>query len=425
MHWNAKSIASLTPFARKKILTALTDDEIRSLLNDWRFWARPEQLPPEGDWRIWLFLAGRGAGKTRSGAEWIADGVRRKNMRYIGLLAATQADARSVMVEGESGLLAVVPTAKYEPANRRILFPGGAMARLISADDPNDVRGFQFDAVWADEFCKWREPQAALDMVLMALRLGGTPRLMMTTTPRAIKPLHDLLNMPDVAVTRCATVANAANLSPTFLSGLSLRFSGTRLGRQELDGELISDNADALWKREWIERTRLRKIPSLVRVVVAVDPPASIAGDECGIVAAGLGEDGDAYVLADRSAAGLSPAGWAERVVRAYEAFAADSIVAEANQGGEMVRQVLLSALPNAPVKLVHATRSKQTRAVPAAMLYEQGRVHHVGAFAELEDQMCQYDGGGQSPDRMDALVWGLADLFPIRRPALPQVRTI
>jgi phage terminase large subunit-like protein len=343
-------------------------------------------------------------------------------MRRVGIVGTSFHDARSVMIEGESGLLSVSPAALFEPSNRRILWANGAVADVITADQPDYVRGHQFDAVWADEFCKWPAPQEALDMVLMALRLGRDPRMTITTTPRNIAALKALLAMPDVALTRSSTADNAGNLAPTFLSGLELRFAGTRLGRQELEAELIEDNDAALWRRAWIEKSRVREAPELIRLVVAVDPPASVAGDECGIVAAGLGEDGTAYVLGDYSAAGLTAAGWAGRVAEAYEHFRADAVVAEANQGGDMVKQVLLDALPNAAVKLVHATRDKRTRAAPAAALYEQGRVRHVGAFAELEDQMCGYDGSGKSPDRMDALVWALAHLFPAKR-AKPQLR--
>lgn len=406
---------------RQKLLTELSESEAAALLSDWRFWARPEQLPPEGDWRIWLFLAGRGAGKTRSGAEWIAEGVRKNTMRHIGLIAASQHDSRAVIAEGESGLLNVDRSAHFEPANKRILWKNGAVARLLSADKPDSIRGFQFDAVWADEFCKWPQAQAALDMILMALRLGMAPRMLITTTPRNIPALQQLLTMQDVVISRCATTANATNLAPGFVTGLELRYGGTRLGRQELDGELISDNPDALWRRDEIERHRISKVPQLIKVVVAIDPPASITGDECGIITAGLSEDGKAYILADGSGAGLSPAAWAGRTTDLYRQYEADCIIAEANQGGEMVRSVLLQAMANAPVRLVHATRDKRTRALPAAMLYEQGKVFHAGSFPELEDQMCSYDGTGHSPDRMDALVWALAALFPARqtRPAI------
>jgi len=369
-------------------------------------------------------MGGRGSGKTRAGAEWIAEGVRTGRMHRIGLIGATFHDARFVMVDGASGLKGINPEINFEPSNRRVLWPNGARADVISAEEPDYVRGHQFDAVWADEFAKWTAPQEALDMILMALRLGKDPRMLITTTPRAIAAMKALVAMPDVVTTHAATARNAANLPPTFLAGLELRFGGTRLGRQELNGELIEDNEHALWKREHIEKARLRKVPELAKVVVAVDPPASIAGDECGIVIAGRGTDGDGYVLGDFSAAGLTAAGWAARVAEAFGHFKADCIVAEANQGGDMVKQVLIDVLPNAPVRLVYATRGKRTRAVPSAALYEQGRVHHVGAFAELEDQMAQYDGSGKSPDRMDALVWALSYLFPITR-LTPQIRVV
>jgi phage terminase large subunit-like protein len=409
---------------RAEILTKLSNDNVRFARRDWHFKAHPAQLAPPGDWRIWLFRGGRGAGKTRAGAEWIAEGVRSGRMRRIGLIGATFHDARSVMIEGESGLKSVSPEADFEPSNRRILWSNGAVADVVSAEEPDYVRGHQFDAVWADELCKWSEPQAALDMILMALRLGKDPRMLITTTPRNIPALRALLALPDVVETRAATRDNAANLSPGFLAGLELRFAGTRLGRQELEAELIEDNDAALWRRDWIEAARVRSAPELTRIVVAVDPPASVAGDECGIVAAGRCELNEGYVLGDFSAAGLTAAGWAARVAEAFEHFKADAIVAEANQGGDMVRQVLVDALPNAPVRLVHATRDKRTRAMPSAALYEQGRIHHVGAFAELEDQLVTYDGTGQSPDRLDALVWALNHLFPVKR-AKPMVRKI
>jgi phage terminase large subunit-like protein len=262
-------------------------------------------------------------------------------------------------------------------------------------------------------------------MALMALRLGDDPRLLLTTTPRAIPALKELVAAPDVAVTRSPTEENAANLAAGFVEYLQGRYAATRLGRQELGGELIEDNEQALWKRAWIEAGRLRRAPFLRRLVVAVDPPAGLKGDECGIIVAGRDEEGHGHVVADRSAAGLSPAAWAARAAQAYEDFQADVLVAEANQGGEMVRAVLAQAGAHLPVTLVHATRNKMVRAAPAAALYEQGRVHHIGAFPELEDQMCQYDGSSaHSPDRMDALVWALAALFE-KGAGEPRVRPV
>ena len=411
----------MPPSQRRALLESL-DEEDAAALNDWRFWAHAAQLPPDGAWRIWLFLGGRGAGKTRAGAEWIAEQVRQGRMQRVGLIGATMRDVRAVMVEGESGLLACVDGAVFEPSNNRVLWPGGAVATLLSAEEPDSFRGHQFDGIWGDEFCKWREPQAALDMALMAMRLGDSPRMLLTTTPRNILALKDLLTAPDVAVTRGKTSDNS-ELPPDFIAAMQARYGATALGRQELEGELIADQDGALWRRDWIGR--VRDVPVLERVVVAVDPPASSAGDECGIVVAGRsGTDG--YVLADYSLGGLTPAGWAARVMQAYADFEADAIIAESNQGGDMVESVLKQADGNAPVRLVHASRGKITRAAPMAALYEAGRIHHAGLFAELEDQMCHYDGrkGAKSPDRMDALVWALSDLFEGKR-ANPRIRKL
>jgi phage terminase large subunit-like protein len=419
-----ESILCLPPEDCRRFLDGLSREEAAFFLH-WQRNAREEQRPPPGKWRTWLYLGGRGAGKTRSGAEWIADGVHSGRMRRIALIGATYHDARAVMIEGESGLLRASDSALYQPSNDRVLWPSGAVATVLSAEEPDGIRGHQFDAAWGDEFCKWRDPQAALDMLRMALRIGKSPRLLLTTTPRNIAALKTLMAEKGVVRTHGATRANIANLAPGFVESLEARYGGTRLGRQELDAEIIADNDAALWRRDWIERARMRVAPQMTRIVVAVDPPVSTHGDECGIMVVGRGEDDDAYVLADRSKGGLTPLAWSSRVAETYEAFEADSIVAEANQGGEMVRTTLVSVLPNAPVKLVRATRGKTIRAEPAAMLYEQGRVHHAGVFAELEDQMCNYDGTGKSPDRMDALVWALTELFPSKKNAEPKVRPL
>lgn len=414
----------MPPRQRSALLGSLSAEEAAALLA-WRYQARDAQLPPHGVWRIWLFLGGRGAGKTRAGAEWVAEAVAEGRAGRIGLVGATMRDARAVMVEGESGLLNVAEGLTFEPSNSRVLWPGGAVATLLSAEEPDGLRGHQFDLVWGDEFAKWRDPQGALDMTLMALRLGQDPRMLLTTTPRNIAALKTLMAADDVAVTVSRTADNAANLAEGFYDFMQARYGTSALGRQELDGELIEDHDGALWKRGWIEAGRVKTVPDLDRVVVAVDPPASSAGDECGIVVVGRARD-MGFVLADRSAGALTPAGWAARVCQVYADFEADAIIAEANQGGEMVRNVLQQAEANLPVTLVHATRSKITRAAPAAALYEAGRVHHAGSFPELEDQMCHYDGrkGARSPDRMDALVWALADLFGTRR-ADPKIRKL
>ncbi|HEX4294517.1 MAG TPA: terminase family protein [Rhizomicrobium sp.] len=421
---NAASIASLPAAQCRQFLKSLNDEEAAYLCRDWRTWARPEQVDPEDAWRTWLFLGGRGAGKTRAGAEWIAEGLRENRMRRIALIGATFRDARAVMIEGESGLLKVTEGASFEPSNQRVLWPGGEIATVLSAEEPDAIRGHQFDAAWGDEFCKWQDPDAVLDMVRMALRIGDRPRMMLTTTPRNIAALKALIAAPGTVVTRGATRDNVANLAPGFVEDLQARYGGTRLGRQELDAEIVEDVEGALFQRGWIETGRVRAAPGLVRIVVAVDPPASQHGCECGIVVAGMAEDGAAYVLADRSAGGLTPQGWARRVADAYEDFEGDCVVAEANQGGDMVRAVLTDEMAAMPLKLVHATRGKTVRAEPVAQRYETGRVHHAGVFPELEDQLCSYDGQGKSPDRLDALVWALTELFGKKR-AAPKVRAL
>ena len=426
---SAASINSLPAERRRAFLESLSADEVAILESDWRFWARPEQLAPAGAWRVWLFLGGRGAGKTRAGTEWVLEGVRTGRMGRVALVGATYADVRGVMVEGVSGMLRAGErdAIAFEPSKRMLSWASGAVAHLFSAEEPDGLRGYQFDGAACDEFCKWREPQATLDMLMMGLRLGQDPRAVVTTTPRNIPALKALMAMPGVVATHARTFANAANLAPGFLAQMETQYAGTRLGRQELDAELIEDNEFALWQRAWIERARVRDVPELVRVVVAVDPPAAERGDgdACGIVVAGRDREGAGYILADRSGRGLTPVGWAECVARAYDAFQADTIVAEANQGGAMVEAVIRQAAPFAAIRLVHAHRGKRVRATPAAALYERGLVHHAGRFPELEDQMCQYDGTGASPDRLDALVWALADLFPAVAEANPRVRKL
>lgn len=409
-------------------MAGLTDEERTALEHDWENWVRPEQVPPpdEDDWRIWLLMGGRGSGKTRAGAEWIIDGVRVGTMRNIALLGATYHDTRAVMIEGPSGLLQRDEEAKFEPSNLRITWPNGAIATVLTAEEPDGIRGHNFDAAWGDEFCKWPYPQEALDMLQLALRTGANPRLLLTTTPRNIKPLRALLNTNGTKLVKMTTRDNEPNLAPGFIAAMEARYGGTALGRQEMEADLIEDNDAALWRRDWIERTRIRETPVCSRVAVGVDPPASVTGAECGIVVAGLAERGDeAFVLADRSAGGLTPQRWAMRVADAFDVYKADIVIAESNQGGAMVRDVLHRHTPNLPVKLVHASRGKRPRALPVAMLYEQLRVHHVGTFPELEDQLCTWDESAESPDRLDALVYAITELLPATARAEPKVRAL
>jgi phage terminase large subunit-like protein len=380
-----------------------------------------------GPWTTWLALGGRGAGKTRLGAEWVralAHGrppYAEAGFRHIALVGESERDVREVMIEGPAGLLRVSPRDErplWTSSRGRLEWRNGAVAQAFSADEPESLRGPQFDAAWCDELAKWRYAEAAFDMLQFGLRLGQRPRQLITTTPRPIPLLKRLIADPRTAVTRAATQANAAHLSPAFLDEVLARYAGTRLGRQEIDGEIIEDRSDALWSRATIEASRVDAAPPLLRIVIGIDPPASSrpGADACGIVAAGRAEDGCLYVLEDASAAGLPPHGWAVRAIALYRRLQADALVAEVNQGGDMVAAVLRNVDASVPLKTVHATRGKFLRAEPVAALYAQARVKHVGApKAELEDQMCDFglDGlsSGASPDRLDALVWAVTEL--------------
>ena len=391
-------------------------------LHHWPFWAREEQRAPEGDWTTWLYLGGRGAGKTRAGAEWIRARIEDGSARRIALVGATAADVRDVMVEGESGLLAVAPEwdrPHFEPSKRRLTWPNGAIATLYSAEEPDSLRGPQHDTAWCDELAKWSRLAATWDNLQFGLRLGEHPRQMITTTPRPLKLLKEIMARSDTVTTRGSTYENRANLAPAFFAEVIRRYEGTRVGRQEIEAEILEDIPGALWTRAMIDCALYAgAVPDFVRVVAAVDPSGTRGGDGCdsvGIVVAAKGIDGFAYVLADRTCS-LSPAGWGKRVADAANAFKADCVVAEANFGGAMVESVLRTAGVTQRVKMVSASRGKAVRAEPIAALYEQTRVRHVGAFPELEDQLCAFTtegyAGDASPDRADALVWALTELM-------------
>lgn len=414
-------LASLPEALRSDLIWSLSREQANSILYDWRFWARPSQVAPPGDWRVWLLLAGRGFGKTRTGAEMVRARVLTGAARRIALVAPTAADARDVMVEGESGLLAIAPPwdrPLYEPSKRRLTWPNGAIATTFSADEPERLRGPQHDFAWCDELAAWRHPEA-WDMLMFGLRLGADPRAMVTTTPRPTKLIRGLLADAKIVVTRGKTAENSANLAPAFLEQIVKRYQGTRLGRQELDAELLEDMPGALWQRGIIEAARQAARPELARVVVAIDPAAGSGdqSDETGIIVAGRDAGGHGYVLADGSGR-YAPAEWARTAIAAYRAQAADRIVAEVNNGGEMVEATLRMIDPSVPFSAVRAARGKVARAEPVAALYEQGRVHHIGAFPQLEDQMCSFSSNfdrhaaGYSPDRVDALVWALTELL-------------
>ena len=424
--------ASSAAGSLKQDLSDFTEAELAAILAWWPLWARDDQLPPatteSGEaWRVWLIMGGRGAGKTRAGAEW----VRAKALGLapmgevaacrIALVGETINEVRRVMIEGVSGLLSVHEARqrpRFEPSKLQLVWPTGAIAQMFSAENPEALRGPQFDAAWCDEVAKWRRPQRAWDMLQFALRLGTQPQMVATTTPRPIPLLKKLIADAATVVTRAATADNAENLAPTFLAEMTRRYAGTALGRQELLGEIVDDTSGALWRRDWIEAHRVASAPELSNLVVAVDPPvtATADSDACGIVVAGRGLDGRAYVIDDRTLQGREPVVWARAAIAAYRDYLADRVVAEINQGGDLVVTVLRQIDPAVAVRTVRATRGKWLRAEPIAALYAEGRVAHVGTFAALEDQMCAFgsDGlaKGRSPDRLDALVWALTDLM-------------
>jgi phage terminase large subunit-like protein len=392
----------------------------------WRSKARPEQLPPPGDWNGWLVMAGRGFGKTRTGSEWVKEHVEAGTAGRIALIAPTAGDARDVMVEGPSGILAVSSSwcrPEYEPSKRRITWPNGATASTFSSEEADRLRGPQHDLAWADEIAAMSEPSAVWDMLMFGLRIGRHPKWLATTTPKPIKLLRELLAREgkDVVVTRGSTFANAANLAPAFLEAIKARYGGTRLGRQELEAELLSDTPGALWQMDWLDRDRVTKAPELKRIVVAIDPAVSNneGSDQTGIIVAGIDADKDkhAYVLEDLSGR-YAPHEWAARAVAAYQRHRADRIVAEVNNGGLMVEETLRMVSRNVAFKAVHASRGKVIRAEPVSALYEQIKIHHVGTFTELEDQLCSFTSdfdrarAGYSPDRLDAAVWALSELM-------------
>jgi len=401
--------------AKKRIeaISALTPQEAEALLYDWQLWARENQLPPPGEWRKWLCNAGRGWGKTRTGAEWVKWRVN-NGYRYVALVGRTSADVRDVMICGESGLLSIYPKRerpRYVASRRSVEWPNGVIGKCYSAEEPDQMRGPQHDTAWADELASWKY-RDAWDQLMFGLRLGKDPRVVITTTPRPTPIIKEIIADPSTVVVRGSTFDNKANLAAAFIDTIVQRYEGTRLGRQELYAEVLDDNPGALWRRADIEDARVRRAPAMRRVVVAIDPEATSGEEsaETGIIAAGEGVDGEYYVLKDVSRRD-TPNGWARAAIAIFNELRADRIVAEINNGGEMIEAVLRSVDPYISYYGVHASRGKATRAEPIAALYEQGRVHHVGSFPELEDQMCEWSPGQKSPDRMDALVWALTEL--------------
>lgn len=392
----------------------------------WRARARKEQLAPLGAWRIWLLLAGRGFGKTLAGSGWVHELVQSGKYGRIALVAPTAGDARDTMCEGISGVLETAPNwnrPAYEPSKRRLTWPNGATAVTFSSEEADRLRGPQHDAAWGDELAAWNDPRATWDQLQFTLRAGRDPRCLVSTTPRPIPLLREFLAREgkDVIVTRGNTFANAANLAPGFLEAIKARYAGTRLGRQELEGELLNDVPGALWQLASIDGARVDAVPwfGLTRIVVAIDPAVTSGedADETGIIAAGIDGTGHGYVLEDASGR-FSPTEWATRAIDLYRKYSADRVIGETNNGGEMIEHTIRMCDPNVSYRSVHASRGKVVRAEPISALYEQGRVHHVGAFLELEDQMTAFTSdfdrsrAGYSPDRLDALVWALTELM-------------
>jgi len=416
----SSSLVKLPPLQQQAVIAKLTQAQADDLLYDWAFWARPAQLAPPGDWLTWFLLGGRGTGKTRTVVEWVRSKMASGLYGRFAIVAATASDARDVLVEGESGFLSVCPPWNkpiYEATKRRLTWPNGARATLYSSERPDRLRGPQHDGAVADELAAWKYAELTWDNLMLGLRSGPNPQCAVATTPRPTKLIKDLVAEDTTALTHGTTYDNRANLAPQFFARIVRRYEGTRLGRQELLAQILLDNPNALWNLTQIDKLRIGFPPDMVRVVVAVDPSATGGknADEAGIITAGLGADGHGYILGDDTIR-ASPHGWGSKAVLAYHIHNADRIVAETNNGGEMVELTIRTVDNAVAYKAVHASRGKRTRAEPVAALYEQGRVHHVGTYSKLEDEMTDWVPGDASPNRMDALVWALTELMLNKR---------
>jgi len=448
MKSGAAWLASAAPREVDAFLAGLSDNALASLPWIFEFWALPHQLPPRGDWKSWVIMGGRGAGKTRAGAEWVRRKVEgatpraRGECSRVALIGETYDQAREVMVMGDSGILACSPPDRrpvWEASRRRLVWPNGATATVYSAHEPEALRGPQFDAAWVDELAKWKKAEESWDMLQFALRLGSHPQQVVTTTPRNVEVLKRILRSASTVTTQAPTDANRAYLAESFLAEVEARYGGTRLGRQELEGVLLEDVEGALWTSAMVEAARVDRLPDLDRIVVAIDPAVSGAegSDECGIVVAGVVTQGPpkdwrAYVIEDASLRG-SPSDWARGAIAAMDRHKAEKLVAEVNQGGDLIESVLRQLDPLVPFRGLRASRGKALRAEPVAALYEQGRVKHLRgpSLGALEDQMCRmslrgYEGRG-SPDRVDALVWAIHELMiePASGFRQPQMRSL
>lgn len=447
MRSGAGWLASATQSEVDEFLGGLSDNALLSLPWMFEFWALPHQLPPEGAWKTWVIMGGRGAGKTRAGAEWVRAQVEGSlpgdpgEARRVALVGETVDQVREVMIFGESGILACSPPDRrpeWQATRKQLVWPNGAVAQVFSAHDPDSLRGPQFDAAWVDELAKWKKGQETWDQLQFALRLGDNPRQVVTTTPQNVGVLKAVLKNPSTVKTHAPTAANRAYLAASFLEEVEARYAGTAQGQQELEGVLLEAVEGAMWTGAQLDGLRVAEVPHLSRIVVAVDPPVTghKGSDECGIVVVGAFTEGPpqdwrVVVLEDCSVTGASPDVWARAAIAAMDRHKADRLVAEVNQGGDLVERMIRQIDPLVPYRAVRASRGKMVRAEPVAALYEQGRVAHVAGLRKLEEQMCQMTRGGYmgrgSPDRVDALVWGVTDLVvePSEKYRRPQMRTL
>ncbi|MBA7659348.1 hypothetical protein ES703_67325 [subsurface metagenome] len=402
---------------RNEYLKSLPDEKLLQLKYNWKYWARPEQLPPPGDWTFWLVNAGRGFGKSRTGAEWIIDQIR-KGFTKIGLIGSTASDIRDIMVEGDSGILTISrPDFRplYEPSKRKLTWPNGAIAHTYSAEEPDRLRGPQFEKIWADELATWKYPEA-WDMAKLSLRLGRKPQAVITTTPKPKRVLKELIADKDCVVTGGSTYDNIQNLAESFYKTIVDKYEGTTLGQQEIYAVLLEELPDALWQRAIISKARVSDInlDELVRIVVGIDPSGTKkeSSAETGILVCGVDANLEGYVIDDLSCR-KRPEGWVSEAIKAYYKYKADRIIAEVNFGGDMVESVIRNVDPNVSYKSIYASRGKRARAEPVSALYEKGRIHHVGVFKDLEDQQCNFTPEIKiKVDRIDALVWCFTELI-------------
>ena len=422
-HYSASYLASLSEEQRQLLIRSLNPADADALLYDWKLWARANQLAPKGDWSTWMIMSGRGWGKTRTGAEWIRERVQ-AGYRRIGLIAKTPADARDIMIEGESGILACIPKDQrptYETTKRRLTWKNGAVALAFSSHEPDHLRGVQFDTVWVDELATYEYARETWETMRFALRLSDDPRCLVTTTPKPMAIIKEIIKEEGTVLTTGSSYDNQANLTPQFFEQILSRYENTRIGRQEIHAELLDEAEGSLWKRDWIENTRVGECPNLLRIVVALDPAVTKnkESDETGIVVCGIDDKNELYIL-DDSSGRYTPQQWGGEAIALYKRWMADRIVAETNNGGMMVESVLRQIDEQIPYKSVHASKGKRVRAEPISALYEQGKVHHVGRHNDLEDQLCNWDPmSNDSPDRLDALVWACTELIGVGSPQI------